>query len=92
MESKINIAELNYDKLKGRIKEYLGTQAKLAEKLDSDEATVSNKLNNKTYFTQKDIVKICNLLFIDFIDIPKYFFDLKVRKNEQYKINYKKGD
>lgn len=72
----IYIGEINYDKLKGRIKEKLGTQGKLAEKLDTDEATISNKLNNKTYFTQKDIIKICHLLDISFSEIPKYFFIL----------------
>lgn len=86
IEEDINIPEINYDKLKGRIKEFLGTQAKLAEKMDTDEATISNKLNNKTYFTQKEIIKICPLLSIEFVEIPKYFFELKVRKHEREQI------
>ena len=82
-ETDIIIPELNYDKLKGRIKEKLGTQDKLAEKLETNEATISYKLNNKTYFTQRDIIKICNILSINFEEIPIYFFTLKVRENEQ---------
>ena len=45
--------EINYDKLKGKIKEKLGTQGKLAEVMGLDETTISNKLNSNTYFTQK---------------------------------------
>ena len=82
-ETDIIIPELNYDKLKGRIKEKLGTQDKLAEKLETNEATISYKLNNKTYFTQRVIIKICNILSINFEEIPIYFFTLKVRENEQ---------
>lgn len=75
--------EINYDKLKGKIKEFLGTQSKLAELINVDETTISNKLNNNTYFTQKEIIKICVILNIRFEEIPEYFFKQKVRENEQ---------
>lgn len=75
--------ELNHDKLKGRIKEVLGTQSRLAEELDLDETTISNKLNSNTYFTQKEILKICSILNITRDKIPEYFFKEKVRKHEQ---------
>ena len=74
---------INYDKLKGKIKEVLGTQGKLAEKMELDETTISNKLNNNTYFTQKEIIKISSILNIKFEEIPIYFFEEKVRENEQ---------
>lgn len=76
---------LDYNKLKGKIKEECDTQTNLAKLLQIDETTMSNKLNNNTYFTQCEIVKACNILHIDFIDIPKYFFTLKVRETEQIK-------
>ena len=79
MESPI----INYDKLKGKIKEILGTQEKLAEKMSVNETTVSNKLNNNTYFTQKEIIKISSILNIKFEEIPLYFFEEKVREHEQ---------
>ena len=71
------------DRLKGKIREVLGTQGKLAEQLKLDETTVSNKLNCNTYFTQKEILKICLLLNIKLEEIPEYFFKQKVRENEQ---------
>ncbi len=75
--------EINYDKLKGKVKEVMGTQGRLAEQMQLDETTISNKLNNNTYFTQKEIIKICNLLNIEHKEIPEYFFKEKVRENEQ---------
>ena len=75
--------EINHDKLKGKIKEVLGTQGKLAEELNLDETTISNKLNSNTYFTQKEILKICSILEISRDDIAEYFFKEKVRENEQ---------
>lgn len=75
--------ELNHDKLKGKIKEVLGTQSKLAEALDLDETTISNKLNSNTYFTQKEILKICSILNISKEQIAEYFFNQKVRENER---------
>ena len=74
---------LNHDKLKGRIKEVLGTQSRLAEELDLDETTISNKINSNTYFTQKEILKICSILNISRDQIPEYFFKEKVREHEQ---------
>ena len=75
--------KINYDKLKGRVGGVWGTQGKLAEQLKLDETTVSNKLNCNTYFTQKEILKICLLLNIKLEEIPEYFFKQKVRENEQ---------
>lgn len=75
--------EINYDKLKGKVKEVMGTQGRLAEQMQLDETTISNKLNNNTYFTQKEIIKICNLLNIEHKEIPEYFFKEKVRESEQ---------
>lgn len=74
---------INYDKLKGKIKEVLGTQWKLAECMGLDETTISNKLNSNTYFTQKEIIKISKILAIPFNQIPEYFFNEKVREHEQ---------
>lgn len=75
--------EMDYSKLKGRIKEIVGTQNKLAKELNIDETTMSNKLNNNTYFTQVEIINICNILQIQHINIPIYFFEQKVREIEQ---------
>jgi hypothetical protein len=74
--------ELNHDKLKGKIREVLGTQCKLANMIGLDEATISNKINSNTYFTQKEILKISEILNIRLEEIPEYFFKLKVREHE----------
>lgn len=71
------VIKINHDKLKGKIKEVLGTQGKLAEKMELDETTISNKINSNTYFTQKEILNICILLNIPFNEIPEYFFEEK---------------
>lgn len=79
--------EINHDKLKGKIREVLGTQSRLATELDLDDTTISNKINSNTYFTQKEILRICSILKISINDIPDYFFKEKVRKHEQcYKL------
>lgn len=68
----------DYSKLRGRIKEILGTQAKFAESLKISEPTLSKKLNNETAFTQPEINKACEVLKIPFAEIPVYFFTLKL--------------
>ena len=78
-----SVIEINHDKLKGRIREVLGTQGKLAQKLGLDETTISNKINSNTYFTQKEILNICSILKIPFKKIPEYFLKEKVREDEQ---------
>ena len=78
----MDLPVMNYDKLKGRIKEKIGTQSKLAELMQLDEATISNKLNNNTYFTQKEIIRISAILEIEIQQIAEYFFTEKVREHE----------
>lgn len=73
---------INHDKLKGKIKEVLGTQNRLAMELGLDDTTISNKLNSNTYFTQKEILKISYILKIPLNDIPEFFFKEKVREDE----------
>ena len=81
----MEIVKINHDKLKGKIKEVLGTQSNLAERIGLDETTISNKINSNTYFTQKEILKIASVLNISLEEIPEYFFRPKVREHEQSK-------
>ncbi len=78
----MELIELNYDKLRGKIREVLGTQSKLANLIGLDETTISNKMNSNTYFTQKEILKISEILNIKIEEIPEYFFRTKVREHE----------
>lgn len=72
----------DFNKLRGKIKEVFNTQTALASAMKTNEATLSNKLNNNVEFSHKEIIKICTLLHIPFIEIPEYFFTLKVQKTE----------
>ena len=44
-----------YDKLKGRIREKLGTSEKLAQELGITSGALSAKLNNKSYFSNNSL-------------------------------------
>ncbi len=75
--------EFDFSKLRGRIKEIYGTQTAFSTAMLMNEATLSNKLNNNVEFSSKEIIKACLLLCIEFEEIKSYFFNFKVRENEQ---------
>ena len=62
----------DFSKLKGKIKEKLGTQREYAKALGYSEKTISKKLSNQTPFTQKDIEKSIKVLDLESAD--PYFF------------------
>lgn len=68
----------DYSKLRGRIREILGTQSMFAKLLGISEATLSKKLNNETDFTQSEMNRSCDLLKFPCAEIPAYFFTVKV--------------
>lgn len=70
----------DYSKLRGRIIEKLGSIKKYAELLELSDTSISNKLNNKVPFNQDEILKSIDpeVLDIDVLDIPVYFFTKKV--------------
>lgn len=72
--------KFDYSKLLGRIREYGFTQERIASAIGMTVGTISFKLNNKAFFTQKEIIKICDLLEIEYTQIGVYFFTLKVQK------------
>ena len=82
--SKIDDKDIVFDfsKLRGKIKEIYETQSAFAVAMLMNEATLSNKLNNNVEFSPKEIVRACLLLSIDLNKVDKYFFTLKVQKNE----------
>lgn len=83
--SKLNDEDIAFDfsKLRGKIKEVFRTQNAFAERMNMNEATLSNKLNNNVEFSPKEIVRACCLLKIAFEEIKLYFFTLKVQEVEQ---------
>jgi len=70
----------DYSKLRGKIKEVFGTQAAFAAEVPMSTVSLSEKLNNKVQFSQKEIDKACDLLQIAKEEIPIYFFTPKVKE------------
>lgn len=72
--------KFNYSKLRGKIREMGITQKQIAEKIGTGESTISAKLNNKCYFYQPEIAKICDILNIADEEVGLYFFTTEVEK------------
>ncbi len=64
-----------YDRLRGRIIERYGSQEKFAEIIGISSNSMSKKMNGKTGFSQRDIVRWSELLGIDKSDYSEYFFN-----------------
>lgn len=73
--------QLDYSKLLGRIKEFGYTQGRLAKHIGIGGSSMCLKLNNKAFFTQPEIKKICKVLRIPNEEIGVYFFTQKVQEN-----------
>lgn len=64
----------DYSKVRGKIKEVYKTQSAFASAMGMSPVSLSEKLNNKVQFSQKEIDKACVLLQIAKEEIPIYFF------------------
>ena len=73
----------NYSKLEGRIRQYYQTEEKFALAMGMGRSSLSAKLNNKSDFTRKQMLRAAELLEIEPAEIPIYFFRLKVQENER---------
>ena len=71
----------DYSKLIGRIIEKFGTRKAFAEVCGFSENTISKKLSGKMAITTVDIDNWCKaeLLDIEVVEIPEYFFAFKVQ-------------
>lgn len=76
----------DYNKLRGRIREYFFTIDNFAEKMNLSPTAVINKLCNRSPFKQPEITLACSLLEIPDEEIHIYFFTLKVDKISTDKI------
>ena len=68
-----------YDDLIGRIIAKFGSRKAFADAMHMTAESLSQKLNGKRYFNQKQITRACELLEIAEADVVKYFFTLKVQ-------------
>lgn len=71
----VDAKQYSYNKLRGRIVELFGTQANFASALETSTQVVSEKLNCKKGFSQKDIEKWSKLLKIEVLEYGLYFFN-----------------
>jgi len=67
---------LDFNKLKGKIKEKGMTQVELAKRVGISPSVMNQKLNNKSDFTLMESFVIAKILGID--DMNAYFFDEKL--------------
>ena len=74
--------EFDYSKLRGRIREICGTQEAFADLMGISKPTMSAKLNNKSEFTQPEIIKAVNVLSLGYDEISPYFFTPVVQISE----------
>lgn len=75
--------EYDFSKLRGRIKEKLGSELQFAEKLGISCAALSYKLNNISFFTANEISRAVekDVLNIPIELIGEYFFIKKLELN-----------
>lgn len=73
----------DYRVLNGKITEKFGSQKEFAKALGTSERTLSLKLNNKVYFTQKEMIKVIELFGDTTESIEVYFFKAEVQEDEQ---------
>lgn len=64
-----------YSKLRGRIKEYFGTETNFAKAINLSRTSISLRLNKKIDWKQTEIKKACSLLHIESVNINAFFFE-----------------
>lgn len=67
--------QFDYSKLRGRIREKIGSESKFAELLGISSVSLSARLNNRIGFSNPEILAACAILDIDKADIGSYFFE-----------------
>lgn len=75
--------EFDFRQFIGLIVAIYGSRGAFAKEMGMSKSALSNKLNNKTAWSTKEIRKCCELLAIPPKDIGLYFFTPKVHNCEQ---------
>jgi len=68
----------NHNKLRGRIREVLGTESEYSKVIGKSLTSTSKRLNGEIQFDAIDIKKSVEALNIKVDEISEYFFTLKV--------------
>lgn len=64
----------DYSRLRGKIKEVFGTEENFAKALGIGRVSLSQRLNNILEFSQREMLKSCELLGLGYDEISDYFF------------------
>lgn len=70
----------DFSKLRGKIKEKLGSESEYAKLLNLSNSSISAKLQSQVPFSLKEIEITINRLDIPVVEIYDYFFIKKVEK------------
>lgn len=69
---------MNYNKLKGKIREVFGTQKAFADAIELSVVAVNQRLNGNVQWKAPEIARACEVLSIPQADVWQYFFTQKV--------------
>jgi len=72
----------DYSKLRGRIREKIGTEGEFAKLIGRSVGYISQVFNGSKQLSQDDICNAIEVLGIDPCDIGAYFFRVSVHKTE----------
>ena len=81
-ELRLRTRVYDYSKLRGRIKEKIGTEGEFAHSINRTPNYISKVFRNGTYLSQVDIDNGAKVLDIPVEEIGVYFFTQEVHKNE----------
>jgi hypothetical protein len=73
---------LDYSRLRGLIRTYFSTNAAFAKALGVSECALSQKLNNRSEWTKREMGRAAELLHFSVAEIPIYFFTPDVEKSQ----------
>lgn len=73
--------QFDYSALKGKTIAEGKTDRDVATAAGMTPTTYSLKINNKSFFTQEQMLRICDFLGIPYCETPLYFFTQKVQLN-----------
>lgn len=71
----------NLSKLVGLIHEKFKTEGEFGEAMGFSSNTTSKKLSGKSVWKQPEIINACDVLGLNYEDIPAYFFAVKVQQD-----------
>ena len=72
----------DFSRLLGKIIERYGTRQSFADAIGITPTTIGSKLDGDRTWTQDEIIAACDLLGIEYTDIPSYFFVRRVEKTQ----------